>query len=382
MPTQASANVTSPGGLYVHVPFCHARCYYCDFYSSGNAPDYLKARYVERVIEEVATRAPQGLGTPFTTVYLGGGTPSSLPQPLLERLVTSLDTSACREFTVEVNPEDVTTSLCEMLSLIPECRVSMGVQSLIDSELLAVGRRHSAATAIRACRMLQSHGIINISLDLIYGLPGQTLSSFDTSLRGILGLAPRHVSAYLLSYEPRSRLSLMRDRGIVSEVSAEDACRYYHHLCDAMAAAGYEHYEISNFSLPGCHSHHNSSYWDGTPYLGVGPGAHSFDGITRRYNSHNLRRYIDGGFEATLAVDEDDNPRARLNDMLITRLRTREGISLGDVASRFGDDAAVDLLDDASSSLAAGHLIRSGDRLAIPEEHWLITDSVLLDLIQ
>lgn len=372
----------SVGGLYIHVPFCHSRCYYCDFFSSADAPGELKERYLHRVMEEIDSRAPQGLDTPFNTIYIGGGTPSSLPLPLLGRLIDSLNTTACREFTIEVNPEDVNEQLCKLLTSIPHRRVSIGVQSLVDGELQGVGRRHSAATAINASRLLRSHGIDNISLDLIYGLPGQTLSSFDTSLKGVIDLQPTHLSAYLLSYEPHSRLTLMRDRGSVTEATAEEACRYYDHLCKVTAQAGYEHYEISNFALPGYYSRHNSSYWDGSPYLGVGPGAHSYDGFRRSFNTPMLKRYLDGGYTATLTPDDDNNPQSALNDMIITALRTARGLSLTSVAERYGTSAVDRLIKDASAAIVAGTLIHDGDRLVIPECHWLITDSILIQLIQ
>lgn len=304
-------------GLYVHIPFCASKCAYCDFYS-GPLRLFEAKGYAEALARELeARRAEVG---EFETVYIGGGTPSTMPPELLAPFLSQ----APGERTVEVNPEDVTADYAERLLRAGANRVSMGVQSLDDRELQTVGRRHTAARAIEAFRALRSAGFTNISLDLIYGLPGQTAESWRRSLHGLLDLGPEHLSAYLLSIEPGTLLHTLLRRGHISEASDELAEEMYAELCDATRAAGFEHYEISNFGLPGLHARHNSAYWEMTPYLGLGPGAHSFDGSLRRFNPPDLRGWLSNpgnSFET-----EDETADERHNDAVMTALRTAKGL--------------------------------------------------------
>ena len=307
-----------------------------------------------------------------------------LPIPMIRQIIASIDTSRCVEFTIEANPEDVTPEWCHNIAETPIDRVSMGVQSFCDAELRSIGRRHSAACAIKAYHDLLRSGIDNISIDLMYGLPGQTPQSWQHSLdTALTRLHPSHLSAYLLSYEPRTRLSAMLDAGKAEECDPDQAAIYYNMLCDKAAAEGYRFYEISNLCLPGRMSRHNSSYWDSTPYIGVGPGAHSLSANEERaFNIPDVLRYISHGYEATLTPDPE-TPDNRFNDFLITRLRTDRGLSLRELRKRFGDSAVKKLLEDAKTAISAGHLrYRSDDSLVIPLEHRLITDTILLDLIR
>ena len=225
------------------------------------------------VLQEYEARRDEITTESFATIYAGGGTPSLLPPELFSPLISLADTGA--EITIEANPEDVTEEWTDRILSAGFNRVSMGVQSLIDEELTAVGRRHTAAQALRAISVLRSHGISNISCDLIYGLPEQTLESWDYSLQTMLELDLPHLSAYLLSYEPGTRLTARLNTGKISETPEDVIERMYSSLCSLTRQAGMNHYEISNFCKDGMHSRHNSSYWDFTPYLGLGPGAHS-----------------------------------------------------------------------------------------------------------
>lgn len=240
--------------------------------------------FVDAAIGEWGERSA-GLSEPVDTLYFGGGTPSSLPAELLRRLLEALPTENLREATIEANPEDVTDDWVRFISgETPFRRVSMGVQSFCDDELVTVGRRHSAARAAEAIDCLRRGGIDNLSCDLIYGLPGQTAGSWRRSLERLISFRPEHISAYLLSYEPGTRLDAMRRKGTVTEADDDMAEAMYEALCDMTRMAGYVHYEISNFALPGCEAVHNSAYWDNSPYIGLGPGAHSFDGFRRSFN--------------------------------------------------------------------------------------------------
>ncbi len=371
--------VTPPAGLYIHVPFCHAKCFYCDFYSMKAGAADIMERYVEMARAEIDAR----VGEAPSTIYIGGGTPSALGTRLLDRLLSGIDTSSSIETTIEVNPEDVNYEFCRWLRSSPVGRVSMGIQSLNDDELRGVGRRHTASQAIEAVDMLRTAGgVENLSLDLIYGLPGSTLQSWQRSLDGVLDLEPEHLSAYLLSYEPRTRLSVMLQAGKVSETAPEDAERMYLTLCERSAQRGYGHYEISNFARPGYRAAHNSSYWDSTPYLGIGPGAHSFDGNNcRKAHLTELKRYISRGWESTLTV-EIESESERFNDYLLTRLRTTGGIEMADCRERFGNDRSQRLMADAQKALSTGVLAAESSRLYIPERHMLVADSIIVQLIQ
>ncbi len=364
-------------GLYVHVPFCHSKCAYCDFYSMPDRGGDARRRYVEAVVREFGLRR-EGYGC-FSTVYFGGGTPSILTADEIGGIVDALPMESVEEFTIEVNPEDVTGERVEMWLAVGVNRVSMGVQSLCDSELRAVGRRHSARQAEEAFRLLREGGIANISLDLIYGLPGQDLDSWERSLGGVIGLGPEHISAYSLTFEPRTRLTAMFKKGEVKEVDDDVAARMYETLTERASAAGYDHYEISNFGKPGFHSRHNSAYWDATPYLGLGPGAHSFDGKDRHANPPSLTGYLKALESGVLPTEtEEETESDRFNDMLITALRTSRGLDLDAVPLGRIDQ----LMRDAKPHIERGALVGSGRRLLIPEREWLMADAVMRDLIQ
>lgn len=365
--------------LYIHVPFCRAKCAYCDFYSTPKA-GWMEG-YVDALMGEYAERCPEGF-MPHT-LYLGGGTPSSLPLPLLYRVLGALRLpDALDEATIEANPEDVTPEWTEgIVGHTPFGRVSMGVQSFDDSELRFIGRRHTAADALRAVRTLRDGGVGNISLDLIYGLPGQTLDSWRRSLDTMLDLRPDHISAYLLSYEPRTRLGVMLDKGRVTEASDELVADMYSYLCRATREAGYAHYEISNFALPGRRAIHNSGYWSGRPYLGLGPGAHSYVGGVRGSNPPDLAAYIACGGRG-VHQPEDEELSSRLNDLLITSLRTSAGLDPAIVRRDYPAVMADEVLAEADALVRTGELaVTAGGNLVIPEDKWLTSNTILLKLI-
>lgn len=348
-------------GLYIHIPFCRAKCAYCDFYS-GPLRTFNPEAYTRALARELEARAAQSQR--FSTVYIGGGTPSSVPPELLTPFLELADGEA----TVEVNPEDVTDHYARRLRAAGANRVSMGVQSLDDEELRAIGRRHDRQRAISAFHSLRGAGFDNISLDLIYGLPGQDTDSWRRSLNGVLDLAPEHLSAYILSYEPGTLLHTRRATGRITETDDETIAAMYGELCSATRAAGFSHYEISNFALPGRRSRHNSSYWDLTPYLGLGPGAHSFDGTLRSHNPADLRAYLAN--PAGVNVIESENADERHNDMLLTALRTARGIHPS-VFTPSELDLAQRLLTPTD-----------GDRLRIAEPDWLLADSIISRLLR
>lgn len=361
-------------GIYIHVPFCTAKCAYCDFYSVAR-PDMAQA-YVEAVSREYAARAGELGGEKVRTIYLGGGTPSLLSPELFGRLTSPFDRSAVEEFTIEVNPDDIDGRRVDAWLAAGVNRVSIGIQSLQDKELAAVGRRHNAAQAIEAIALLHAKGITNISGDLIYGLPGQTLDSFADSLRRLIDTGITHLSAYCLSYEEGTRLWRKLQQGLVTPADDELIEAMYSALCRMAKASGFEHYEISNFALPGYRSRHNSAYWRDVPYLGLGPGAHSLDsqGI-RRYVPADIRAYIAKPEEAATIDPEDSTDRA--NDRIMTSLRTAEGLTLAD----FTDAQQRQISKAAKPHIATGRLHATPAGYAIPEESFLLSDAIIRDLL-
>jgi len=373
-------------GVYVHIPFCASRCSYCDFYSTLLLSEVGEA-YVDAVIAEAALRRGELHDAAIKTLYLGGGTPSQLPASLLNRLIAGLrqvlHLSDVEEFTVEANPDDVTPGWCGAVRSLGVNRVSMGVQSFENKILRLIGRRHTARQAVEAVGNLRDAGIENISIDLIFGLPGQTVATWTHSVRQEIALKPQHISAYGLTYEEGTRLWRQRERGEVVEVPEEQCLEMYRILVDELQAAGYEHYEISNFALPGFHSRHNSSYWDGTPYLGLGAAAHSYDGYIRRFNPHDLRQYISKVMSGQVVCEQEElTCWERYDECVMLGLRTARGVDADRLRQDFGDQAWQHFTREAARHIAAGHLSRVGDnRYVLTREGIMLSDTVIRDLM-
>lgn len=372
-------------GVYIHIPFCARKCVYCDFYSVGaRLADW--PRLVSALLDEARVRVPEltGAGAKCDTLYIGGGTPSLLPPGEFGRLavgVLSL-TGPVSEFTVEVNPDDVTGELADAWRGAGVDRVSMGVQSLVDGELRAIGRRHDSRRAREAYDTLRRR-FGNVSLDLMFGLPGQTRRSLRESVAGVIDMRPVHVSVYSLMYEERTALTRMRDSGRIDETPEEESAAMFADITEMLDAAGYEQYEISNYSLPGFRSRHNSAYWSGEPYVGLGPAAHSYDGLrTRRANAPDVRAYIsrwlDGGGDAvTVETLTDDELR---EEMIMTRLRTRGGIHLEEFRRRFGAVAFRSLLSASRRWVAAGLMEERDGTLALSRRGVMVSDEIIVSL--
>ena len=373
-------------GVYVHIPFCASRCSYCDFFSTLRL-DEVGHDYVEALIAEARLRKAELNGKPVKTLYMGGGTPSQLPLPLLARLIdglkATLDLNAVEELTLEANPDDVTPEWCAAVRALGVNRVSMGVQSFQDAVLRLVGRRHTARQAIDAVASLRHAGIDNISIDLIYGLPGQTLETWAESVRQAVDLRPQHISAYGLTYEPGTRLWQQRECGEVVEASEDQYLDMYRILVGLLRVAGYEHYEISNFALPGYRSRHNSSYWNETPYLGLGAAAHSYDGTMRRSNPADLCGYIRRITSGQPACQVEDLAWwERYDERVMLGLRTADGVDAHRLRSDFGDKAWAHFVSEARRHIDAGNMICTDDgRYILTSEGIVLSDSVMRDLM-
>ena len=298
--------------IYVHVPFCHRKCTYCAFYSKAGIGD--AAAYVDAILDEMERRKGEQ-AHPIQTVYFGGGTPSILPIDQLARIVEGLrhcfDLSQVQEVTIEANPEDLTPDYLQTLAGLRFFnRISIGIQSLDDGMLRLLNRRHTAQQALDAVENAHAAGFNNISVDFIYGL-----SVFPDSLHVPEGVT--HVSAYALTVEPGTALAVQVEKGRVALPDEEEVVRQYHAVRQSLLAAGFEQYEVSNYARPGFRSRHNSRYWNRTPYLGLGPGAHSFDGTCRRWNNP------DGTVGTETLTDAD-----AYNELLMTALRTVDGLAV------------------------------------------------------
>lgn len=373
-------------GVYIHIPFCASRCSYCDFFSTLQMAD-AGVPYVDALIAEAKMRCTELRGEAVSTLYLGGGTPSQLPIPLLAKLVDGLrgvlDLRGVEEFTIEANPDDVTPEWCAAVTAMGVNRVSMGVQSFEDNILRNIGRRHDASQVVDAVRNLRDAGIDNISIDLIYGLPGQTVDSWTRTVEQAIALAPKHISAYGLTYEEGTRLWRQREAGEVMEVPEEQCLEMYHILVERLTMAGFEHYEISNFALPGYYSRHNSSYWDETPYLGLGAAAHSYDGITRRSNPHDLQGYIDKISAGKPACEvEEMTLWERYDERVMLGLRTARGVDVARLREDFGERAWQHFTTEAQRHINAGNLkLQDETHYVLTADGIMLSDSVMRDLM-
>ena len=372
-------------GLYVHIPFCQSKCIYCDFYSMPNRL-HQASEYVDALLIEAEARREEVKGEPITTVYVGGGTPSLLSEMLMEKLVTGLgrifDMSRVEEFTIEVNPDDVHVDYIRFLRSIGVNRVSMGVQSFRDEDLRLINRRHHAAQAISAVEAISAAGIENISIDLIYGIPGQSEEDWKKNVEKAISLKVNHISAYSLMYEHGTRLSTMRDKGLVEEVAEESVAAMYDILVIELHHAGYQHYEISNFCLPGYHSRHNSSYWNLTPYLGLGVAAHSYDGAVRRYNPSHLQDYLQAmKSHQPFAKAEQCTESERYDEYVMLRLRTASGLGIEALQEMFSPKFSDFFIRKAKVLLAQGLLCEKDGNVFIPEHHVMVTDMITCELM-
>lgn len=377
------------GGLYVHVAFCRRKCIYCDFFSAGeHIADWHV--YVDALCSEFSHRLNE-LAWPLRTVYFGGGTPSLMPEDEFIRLCSWLKPymTDVKEFTIEVNPDDVSGHMLEVWKRGGVNRLSMGIQSFDDVVLKEIGRRHNSQTAIEAYKLARK-AFNNISIDLMFGLPGQTAESWRMDLRKALELRPEHISAYSLMYEDGTALTALRDSGRITEAS-EDSVEYmFRMLIDELSKSGYDHYEISNFALPGFRSRHNSSYWLQKPYIGLGPSAHSYDGIRlRKGNKADIRGYnaywstYDGqsNIAKMCPVDKETLTDEELREeYVLTRMRMREGIPLADFNLRFGSDALRKLIEGSVNLVERGLVNLSDSSISLTELAILLSDSVILEL--
>ena len=357
--------------VYVHVPFCRSFCTYCDFYSEIATDGCFKG-WADGICAEIKRRAGEMDDDP-KTLYFGGGTPSVLPLSVLTRILLALEEAGhggpWQEFTMEVNPDDIVEkglAYATSLKALGVNRMSIGVQSFDDGMLRWMNRRHDAARAEEAFRIVREAGFDNVSIDLIFGISNLTDEVWARTVDRAIALRPEHISCYQLTVEGESTLAELAAEGKYTEASDTQCRRQYDILCQKMAAAGYNHYEISNFALPGFEAVHNGGYWERRPYVGIGPGAHSFHGSTRSWNSKELRKWT-----ATTETLSDEDA---LVETIMLALRTDKGIDaafLHENCSR----------EDIGKLVENGALVKVDGRYRIPEDHFFVSDEIIRELI-
>jgi len=370
--------------IYIHIPFCASRCIYCGFYST-TLPE-LQDAYTDAVCKELRQRQDY-ISSPVRTIYLGGGTPSQLSAENLSKIFETVGNlygsfSNMEEITMECNPDDITEDFCKVLTTLPVNRVSMGIQSFSDKRLKFLHRRHTSEEAVFAVQRLRAAGISNISIDLMFGFPEETLFEWEEDLWMALALNPQHISAYSLMYEEGTALRHLLDKGKIKEIDEELSVAMYNRLVDLLTEAGYEHYEISNFARSGFRSIHNSSYWNETEYLGVGAAAHSYNKASRQWNISDAEEYIRRirCGETTFEKEELDL-HTRYDDLITTALRTHEGIDLDKMKAEYGEKLYKYLLDNAQPRIDSGDMRKENRRLSLTRKGLYISDDVMSDLI-
>ena len=374
-------------GIYVHIPFCKSRCIYCDFFSTTSLKD--RGRYVSSLKRELELRIDYlPSNTVINTVYFGGGTPSMLSAEQLCDILNHIQgiykVSDNAEITTEGNPDDLNFEFLKSIRKGGFNRLSMGIQTFNDKRLKFLCRRHTAEVARKTVENARKAGFDNISIDLMYGFPDESLADWDTDITQALLLSPEHISAYSLMYEEGTQLYKMLESGRVKEIDEDVSVKMYNQLIERLQSAGYEHYEISNWGKPHFHSRHNSSYWEGTPYLGVGAGAHSFDGRSRQWNPDSLESYFEG-IESHNPIFEKEvlTSNQRYNEMVMTGLRTARGVSLKQIEILFGKHILEYCKNNARPHIEAGRLVLYDDAnlMRLSRNGLFVSDDIMSDLM-
>ncbi len=370
---------TDARGLYVHIPFCRRKCNYCDFCSYADVSDALTDAYISRLREEAGAYSREER-IPVDTVYFGGGTPSLLAAQRLEEIISALysdfDILDSAEITLEANPGTLTTEKALAYKSLGINRISLGVQTIHQNELKLLGRIHLFDDFVNSYKLLRTVGFDNISLDLMYGIPEQTVSSFRETLRYMTELSPEHISAYGLIIEPGTPFYSMRDKLPLPDEDAE--CEMYYTACELLGSHGYSHYEISNYARAGYASRHNLKYWRAEEYIGLGVAAYSYYKGMRYGNVRSLSEYLDS---APYSYDEELTAESQSYEYAMMRLRLSEGFSLPDYKARFGRDF-LSGKEGIIEKLKERNLLKiSGERIALTEEGFYVSNAILAEIL-
>jgi|SRR6185437_1968945 len=370
-------------GIYIHIPFCKKACHYCDFHFSTSLQN--KAAIVNAICFEIELRKDYLADKNISTLYFGGGTPSLLGSDELKNIINavtrhfSLDAKA--EITLEANPDDLSSSKLQELKNAGINRLSIGIQSFHDEDLILMNRTHNSEQAVKAVKEAQKARFENISIDLIYGLPNLSNERWAQNLQKAFELEVPHLSAYNLTIEKKTALAeLVKKKKVIlppEQVSIEQ----FNILTEEAQKNGFIHYEISNFCKEDMYSKHNSSYWKNAQYLGIGPSAHSYNGSSRRWNVGNNSLYLRNAdktaswFEEEILTEED-----KYNEYIMTRLRTIWGIDLGVVKKNFGEDKLANLLTLSKDYISSGHILHKEENIILTQKGKLLADKIASDL--
>lgn len=370
-------------GIYLHIPFCKQACYYCNFHFSTSLSQ--QPALVKQLVREIDLQRNYLSGAPVSSIYFGGGTPSLLSQAdiqlLLDKLRETFPVNPDAEITLEANPDDLSPEKLDTLRAAGINRLSIGIQSFHEPDLRWMNRAHDSQQALQCIVNAKAAGFNNLTIDLIYGGPTLTDEGWAANVQQAIDLGVQHLSCYALTVEPGTALDQFIRKKKVAAVDTDKAARHFEQLMQWTAKAGYEHYEISNFALPGWHSRHNSSYWQGQPYLGLGPSAHSFNGISRQWNIANNALYIKSLEQDKVPFElEELTPVMMLNEYIMTTLRTSQGCILPVVAERFGTDKRDTLLKLSRTFIDKGWMVLHNDTLVLTPEGRLFADGIASDL--
>ena len=356
-------------GIYIHIPFCKSRCRYCDFFSTTQLEK--RSLYTKALLSEWESRKHE-LNEEIRTIYIGGGTPSTMDDADLYQIIQHCSASSpVVEMTMEVNPGDVTKEKALAWRAMGINRLSMGVQSFNDQLLQRIGRRHTAQEAQQAVAIAQAAGFDNISIDLMYALPSQTMEQWQRDVAEALQLGVQHISTYGLIYEEGTVLTALLERGHVTPVDEDTEIQMYDYLVEQLTANGFEHYEVSNFALPNRRSKHNSNYWNDTPYIGLGAGAHSYDGTVRSWNISDVDAYIEQAMAHHLQPEQEIlTEEQRHTERVMLGLRTNQGISICEID-----------LSKAMPYIEQGLLTQKGERIMATTKGYHILNRIIEDLL-
>lgn len=369
-------------GIYIHIPFCKQACHYCDFHFSTSTKK--KSQLVEMLCHELVLRKDELGSSRIETIYFGGGTPSLLNNEELDQIFrtvySNFQVAEDAEITLEANPDDLSEDNLKMLSASPVNRLSIGVQSFFEADLKLMNRAHNSKEAL-SCLKSASQYFDNISIDLIYGIPGQSDEQWKQNLQTALELEIPHISSYALTVEPKTALEKFIEKGKVKPVEDEQYREQFEILVSTLTSNGFEHYEFSNFGKPGYHSRNNMAYWMGKPYLGIGPSAHSFDGDSRKWNISNNTLYIK-------ALEKDRIPQEteklsttdKYNEFVMTRLRTKFGVELSEIKEKFGQKYADHFLANISEFLDEGLVENKNGTFHITQKGKFLSDGIASEL--
>ena len=371
-------------GIYIHIPFCKKLCNYCDFYHVIYNED--NNAFTEALLKEAETRKDYLEKETISTIYIGGGTPSVFPvkviDAILNRIFTLFPVESRNEITIELNPDDITHEYSSDLKKTGINRVSLGIQSWRDEDLKMLNRRHSAAQAYEGLNNIIRAGFDNVTLDLIYGIPGMNTDNWAANLDKSLSYDIKHLSAYHLTVEPMTALGKMKEKGLFQEADEEESIAEFNMLTEKTETAGFVHYEISNFGKQGFFSVHNTNYWKQVPYLGLGPSAHSFNGYSRQWNVRDLKKYIKSVNNGKIFYEKEElDQRSRFNEYIMTSLRTMWGIDLEYVESTFEKEGYDYVINLAGKFIGYGMMKQDKKNLVLTNQGKMISDNIISEFM-